>query len=88
MPVAFLRAAWFMENAAWDIDSAKSGAYPEYLQRSTVLCRWSSPTTSVARRSATARALEERVVRARGPTARLAECSGAHSPKRRDTSAC
>jgi uncharacterized protein YbjT (DUF2867 family) len=24
MPVAFLRAAWFMENAAWDIDDARS----------------------------------------------------------------
>jgi NAD(P)H dehydrogenase (quinone) len=26
MPVAFLRAAWFMENAEWDIDSAKRRA--------------------------------------------------------------
>ena len=32
MPVAFLRAAWFMENAAWDIDSAKSGLIQSYLQ--------------------------------------------------------
>ena len=32
MPVAFLRAAWFMENAAWDIESAKSGLIPSYLQ--------------------------------------------------------
>jgi uncharacterized protein YbjT (DUF2867 family) len=32
MPVAFLRAAWFMENAAWDIDSAKSGVIQSYLQ--------------------------------------------------------
>jgi uncharacterized protein YbjT (DUF2867 family) len=32
MPVAFLRAAWFMENAAWDIDSAKSGIIQSYLQ--------------------------------------------------------
>jgi uncharacterized protein YbjT (DUF2867 family) len=31
-PVAFLRAAWFMENAAWDIDSAKSGLIQSYLQ--------------------------------------------------------
>jgi NAD(P)H dehydrogenase (quinone) len=31
-PVTFLRAAWFMENAAWDIDSAKSGAIQSYLQ--------------------------------------------------------
>jgi NAD(P)H dehydrogenase (quinone) len=32
MPVAFLRAAWFMENAAWDIGSAKSGLIQSYLQ--------------------------------------------------------
>lgn len=32
MPVTFLRAAWFMENAAWDIDSAKSGVIQSYLQ--------------------------------------------------------
>jgi len=32
MPVTFLRAAWFMENAAWDIDAAKSGLIQSYLQ--------------------------------------------------------
>ena len=32
MPVTFLRAAWFMENAAWDIDSAKRGLIQSYLQ--------------------------------------------------------
>jgi uncharacterized protein YbjT (DUF2867 family) len=32
MPVTFLRAAWFMENAAWDIDSAKTGVIHSYLQ--------------------------------------------------------
>jgi NAD(P)H dehydrogenase (quinone) len=32
MPVAFLRAAWFMENAAWDIPSAKNGLIQSYLQ--------------------------------------------------------
>jgi uncharacterized protein YbjT (DUF2867 family) len=32
MPVTFLRAAWFMENAAWDIGSAKSGLIQSYLQ--------------------------------------------------------
>lgn len=32
MPVTFLRAAWFMENAAWDIDSAESGLIQSYLQ--------------------------------------------------------
>ena len=31
-PVTFLRAAWFMENAAWDVDSAKSGLIHSYLQ--------------------------------------------------------
>jgi NAD(P)H dehydrogenase (quinone) len=32
MPVTFLRAAWFMENAVWDIASAKSGLIQSYLQ--------------------------------------------------------
>jgi NAD(P)H dehydrogenase (quinone) len=32
MPVTFLRAAWFMENAAWDIVSAKNGVIQSYLQ--------------------------------------------------------
>jgi NAD(P)H dehydrogenase (quinone) len=32
VPVAFLRAAWFMENAAWDIESAKSGVVRSFLQ--------------------------------------------------------
>jgi uncharacterized protein YbjT (DUF2867 family) len=32
MPVSFLRAAWFMENAAWDIASAKRGVIESYLQ--------------------------------------------------------
>jgi uncharacterized protein YbjT (DUF2867 family) len=32
MPVTFLRAAWFMENAAWDIPAAKSGLIQSYLQ--------------------------------------------------------
>ena len=32
MPVTFLRAAWFMENAAWDITSAKIGLIQSYLQ--------------------------------------------------------
>src|SRR3984957_19768849 len=32
MPVTFLRAAWFMENAAWDISSAKTGLIQSYLQ--------------------------------------------------------
>ena len=32
VPVAFLRAAWFMENAAWDIASAREGNIQSYLQ--------------------------------------------------------
>ena len=32
MPVAFLRAAWFMENATWDIASARNGSIQSYLQ--------------------------------------------------------
>lgn len=32
MPVTFLRAAWFMENAAWDIASAENGVIHSYLQ--------------------------------------------------------
>jgi NAD(P)H dehydrogenase (quinone) len=32
VPVAFLRAAWFMENVSWDIESAKSGVVHSFLQ--------------------------------------------------------
>src|ERR1700678_3810007 len=32
VPVAFLRAAWFMENASWDIESARSGVVHTFLQ--------------------------------------------------------
>ena len=32
VPVAFLRAAWFMENAAWDLESAKTGVVHSFLQ--------------------------------------------------------
>jgi uncharacterized protein YbjT (DUF2867 family) len=33
MPIAFLRAAWFMENSAWDVEPAmKSGVIPSFLQ--------------------------------------------------------
>jgi uncharacterized protein YbjT (DUF2867 family) len=31
-PAAFLRAAWFMENAAWDVDAARGGRIDSYLQ--------------------------------------------------------
>ncbi|HEY2545521.1 MAG TPA: NmrA family NAD(P)-binding protein [Candidatus Acidoferrum sp.] len=32
VPVVLLRAAWFMENAEWDVDAARSGAIPSFLQ--------------------------------------------------------
>jgi len=32
VPISFLRAAWFMENAAWDLASARSGVIHSYLQ--------------------------------------------------------
>jgi uncharacterized protein YbjT (DUF2867 family) len=33
MPITFLRPAWFMENAAWDVASARdSGVIPSFLQ--------------------------------------------------------
>src|SRR6202042_2413876 len=32
VPVAFLRAAWFMENAAWDVEAARKGVIPSFLQ--------------------------------------------------------
>jgi NAD(P)H dehydrogenase (quinone) len=32
VPVAFLRPAWFMENAAWDLAGARSGRIESYLQ--------------------------------------------------------
>jgi len=32
IPVAFLRAAWFMENASWDVEAAKTGVVPSFLQ--------------------------------------------------------
>ena len=32
VPVAFLRAAWFMENASWDMAAAKTGIIPSFLQ--------------------------------------------------------
>ena len=32
IPVALLRAAWFMENAAWDVEAARKGVIPSFLQ--------------------------------------------------------
>ena len=32
VPVAFVRAAWFMENASWDVESAKTGVVQSFLQ--------------------------------------------------------
>jgi uncharacterized protein YbjT (DUF2867 family) len=32
VPVCLLRAAWFMENAVWDVEAAKGGKIPSFLQ--------------------------------------------------------
>src|SRR5580692_5745879 len=32
LPIAFVRAAWFMENAAWDVATAREGAIQSFLQ--------------------------------------------------------
>ncbi|MNJ98656.1 NAD(P)H azoreductase [compost metagenome] len=32
VPIALMRAAWFMENAAWDVDAAKAGTIHSFLQ--------------------------------------------------------
>jgi NAD(P)H dehydrogenase (quinone) len=31
-PIAFLRAAWFMENSRWDVASVRAGTMPSFLQ--------------------------------------------------------
>ncbi|MFZ0020763.1 MAG: NmrA family NAD(P)-binding protein, partial [Acetobacteraceae bacterium] len=32
LPIAFIRAAWFMENAIWDVPSAREGAIQSFLR--------------------------------------------------------
>ena len=32
LPIAFVRAAWFMENAAWDVATARDGVIQSFLQ--------------------------------------------------------
>jgi uncharacterized protein YbjT (DUF2867 family) len=32
LPTAFVRPAWFMENASWDVAAARAGLIPSYLQ--------------------------------------------------------
>jgi NAD(P)H dehydrogenase (quinone) len=32
LPVGFVRAAWFMENASWDVVAARAGEIPSFLQ--------------------------------------------------------
>jgi len=32
IPTAFVRAAWFMENASWDVTAARAGLIPSFLQ--------------------------------------------------------
>lgn len=47
VPVAFLRAAWFMENAARDIQTAMTtGRLPASCSRLTSQCRWFPRRTS------------------------------------------
>jgi NAD(P)H dehydrogenase (quinone) len=48
--VAFLRAAWFMENAVWDLASARSVESRATCSRSDARSTWSAPGISVARR--------------------------------------
>ncbi len=46
MPVAFLRAGWFMENSKWDIAPARdTGSSAASCSRSTNLYRWLPPLT-------------------------------------------
>lgn len=70
MPVAFLRAGWFMENSAWDIAPAReSGIIPSFLQPLT------KPVPMVAVRDVGAAAAEmlqedwtgKRIVELEGP---------------------
>ncbi|WP_397453458.1 NmrA family NAD(P)-binding protein [Pseudomonas sp. NA-150] len=32
MPITFLRPGWFMENCQWDVEAAKAGVIPSFLQ--------------------------------------------------------
>lgn len=32
LPIVLLRAAWFMENTSWDVEAARSGTVPSFLQ--------------------------------------------------------
>jgi NAD(P)H dehydrogenase (quinone) len=32
VPIALLRPGWFMENAAWDVEAARKGVIPSFLQ--------------------------------------------------------
>ena len=57
VPVVFLRAAWFMENASWDVEAAKAGIVPSFLHRSTIQFRWSRrPTLDVQQRTCSTKA--------------------------------
>ncbi len=47
LPITFLRAAWFMENAAWDVPSGTRGGCDPQLSPAArpSRSRWSPPTT-------------------------------------------
>jgi len=47
VPVAFLRAAWFMENASWDVESAKSGVIHSFSNHWIIASRWLLQRTSL-----------------------------------------
>jgi NAD(P)H dehydrogenase (quinone) len=68
VPVAFLRAAWFMENAAGDIEAARSGVVPSFLQP----LNHAIPMVATANIGAAAKLLQEnwngvRIVELEGP---------------------
>ena len=80
LPIAFVRAAWFMENAAWDVASARAGVIQSFLQP---LDR-AIPMVATADIGVTAaRLLRERwtgrrIVELRGPARSFAKRSGRH----------
>jgi len=77
VPVTFLRPAWFLENIAWDIASAREGFMASYLQPIDRGVRWSGSTISATSRLIGERWESHRVVelesRARISPAELGE---------------
>ena len=50
LPIAFVRAAWFMENAAWDVATARDGVIQTSCNRSTTRSPWSQRPISAPQR--------------------------------------